>query len=49
MVRNYKKGTRSGEVNEKAMSSAISDVLEHKFGFLKTAAKYAVNAQTLKN
>lgn len=27
MVRNYKKGWRSREVNEEAMSSAISDVI----------------------
>ncbi|KAG5898353.1 hypothetical protein JTB14_034334 [Gonioctena quinquepunctata] len=43
MVRNYKeKGTRSGEINEEMMSSAIRDVLDNKLSIRKSAEKYAV-------
>ncbi|CAH2102568.1 unnamed protein product [Euphydryas editha] len=50
MVRNYKKkGTRSGEVDEKAMLKAIDEVLENKLSLRKSSAKYGVNAQTLQS
>ncbi|KAK9882712.1 hypothetical protein WA026_022763 [Henosepilachna vigintioctopunctata] len=50
MVRNYKKkGTRSGEVDEQAMSKAIDEILINKLSLRKSAAKYQVNAQTLQS
>ncbi|XP_044762023.1 uncharacterized protein LOC123319221 [Coccinella septempunctata] len=50
MVRNYKKkGTRSGEVDEQAMSKAVNEVLKNKLSLRKSAAKYEVNAQTLQS
>lgn len=46
-VQNYKqKGTCNREVNEEA---PISDVMEHKVSFPKTATKGGLNAQTRKS
>jgi len=48
MVRNYKKkGTRSGEVDEKSMANAIKDVLENNMSIRKSAAKYDLKPLTL--
>lgn len=49
-MRNYKKkGTRSGEINEEMMSSAIRDILDNKLSIRKSAEKYAVKPSTLES
>ncbi|XP_022834564.1 uncharacterized protein LOC111362220 [Spodoptera litura] len=50
MVRNYKKkGTRSGEVDEVAISKAVDEVILNKLSLRKSAAMYGVNPQTLQS